>query len=448
VPFELPAAAVPQLKRQLENVEAQTKEAIKQSQDDIRQELSQNQDAMKKAILSDLPKLPFKVAASKKGFTIESEDDAFRLDLHGYFQTDGRFYTTGNKPSSGSTFIMRRVRPIFEGHVYKYFKYRIMPDFGQGSAVIQDVFLDFEYFGKALKIRGGKYKQPVGLEELRSSSKLSLLERSLASRLVPARDIGFMAHGELLDGHLAYEAGVFNGVPDQSSANNIDTNSAKDFAARLFAHPFKSVALDPIKGLGVGFAGTYGDERTGLPTFATFGRNTWFRYRSSTVAAGERWRVTPQMYHYWGPFGLIAEFVYTSQAIKTGGTPGPAMRVGNWGWEVQGSFMLTGEENSYKGPKLADQVAFDPLNGRWGSFEVAARGSQLGIDDDVFRNGFADITTSARKATEWVIGINWYMNDNIKLMLDYARTSFDGGGPGGRDKQDESVIATRVQINF
>jgi hypothetical protein len=41
---------------------------------------------------------------------------------------------------------MRRVRPIVASTLFKYFDFRIMPDFGEGSAVLQDGYFDVTYF--------------------------------------------------------------------------------------------------------------------------------------------------------------------------------------------------------------------------------------------------------------------------------------------------------------
>ena len=50
----------------------------------------------------------------------------------------------------------------------------------------------------------------------------------------------------------------------------------------------------------------------------------------------------------------------------------------------------------------------------------------------------------------WGVGANWYLNRNVKLMLDYDRSDFSGGStaPGQVTAQDEQVIITRVQVSF
>jgi phosphate-selective porin OprO/OprP len=55
---------------------------------------------------------------------------------------------------------------------------------------------------------------------------------------------------------------------------------------------------------------------------------------------------------------------------------------------------------------------------------------------------------SARKASAFGVGLNWYLNENLKWVLNYEKTSFDGGGAGGADRPDEEAILTRVAVGF
>jgi phosphate-selective porin OprO/OprP len=107
--------------------------------------------------------------------------------------------------------------------------------------------------------------------------------------------------------------------------------------------------------------------------------------------------------------------------------------------------VLTGENASYKG--IVPNQPFDPFSGTWGAFEVALRGSELDVDDQTFEIGFADKNRSADEAHEFTVGINWYLNANIKLVLNYDRTWFDGGAANG-DRHTEDLIVTRIQLLF
>ena len=115
-----------------------------------------------------------------------------------------------------------------------------MPNFGQGRAELQDAFVDAR-LADGLEIRVGTFKAPVGLEllRLRAPTDLALVELALPTALVPNRDVGVAAHGDVLGGRLGYPLAVLNGAPDGGSAD-ADTDDGPEGAARLFAPPARS----------------------------------------------------------------------------------------------------------------------------------------------------------------------------------------------------------------
>ena len=46
------------------------------------------------------------------------------------------------------------------------------------------------------------------------------------------------------------------------------------------------------------------------------------------------------------------------------------------------------------------------------------------------------------------MGLNWYLNENLKWMLDYERTSFEGGAAEGADRDDTDALLLRVALGF
>ncbi len=417
-------------------------------------ELNQEADETK---AKEAPRL----SAGANGFSFSSADTNFLLRIRGYVQADGRFYQGDHIPIN-DTFLLRRVRPIFEGTVFKNYDYRVMLDFGSGltstannDGLLQDAYLNVHYWPE-FQIQVGKFKPPVGLERLQSGANLLFAERGLPTQLVPNRDVGLQLHGELFKGALNYQAGVFNGVQDGASGDSdLGVDDHKDVAGRIFAQPFKATKIQPLQGLGFGVAGTWGNQAGTLPTLKTPGQQTFFSYNTSTgtnvVADGDHWRLVPQGYYYWGPFGVFGEYAISEQKLRrdvTGSAPF-FNRVQNRAWQVAGSWFLTGEQNSFKPVTIAHPL--NPANGGWGALELAARYGELTIDDAAFAGSpaFAS-SSSANKVTSWGVGVNWFLNRNIKLTLDYDQTDFKGGStrPGTVTAQDEKVIISRAQFAF
>lgn len=366
----------------------------------------------------------------------------------------GGFFVNVPQTSGISSFVARRVRPTLEGTLFDRFGFRIMPDFGSGAVVLQDAYTDVRFWPQ-LKLRGGKFKEPVGLERLQSANNLLFVERALPTNLVPNRDLGFQLFGDLWDGTLSYALGVFNGVTDGGSADT-DNNDAKDFAGRVFAQPFLKTEIAPLKGLGIGVSGTYGKQvgsatSPNLPSYKTNGQLTFFRYLNTaasgatpaniTIANGEVFRLSPQTYYRWGPFGLLGEYVLSSQRVVNGGS---TAKLKNQAWQTATSYVLTGEKASYQGVKPKNP--FNPKEGKWGAVELAARYHELRVDHDTFPN-FASVTQSAHRARAFGGGINWYLNDNVKLVADYEQTLFNGGATTG-NRPTEKVVESRLEVAF
>src|SRR4029077_15086752 len=148
------------------------------------------------------------VTSGKDGFSIKSADGAYVLKLRGYVQLDGRFWNGDDERPATDTFLVRRARPILEGTVFKIFDFRIMPDFGGGTTVLQDAYLDGR-FSPVFKVRAGKFKPPVGLERLQSATDILFVERAFPTNLVPNRDLGVQLFGDFAGGAVSYAVGVF-----------------------------------------------------------------------------------------------------------------------------------------------------------------------------------------------------------------------------------------------
>jgi phosphate-selective porin OprO and OprP len=404
------------------------------------------------------------VSAGPKGFSLRSADGKNQLRLRGTLHLDGR-YLEGDDSGVIDGFQATRVRPTIEGTFANIFDFRIMPDFGQGRTVIQDAYVNAK-FNPAAQLQLGKFKSPVGLERLQSANDMKWIQRGYPTSLAPNRDIGMQFGGDLGGGRFAYQLAYLNGSNDGSSSETFtdaDINDDKEYALRLFAHPFAESDSFALRGLGFGIAGTYTDQAGDalqplLPSFRSPGQATFFRFRqfsttvgapAGTIADGERTRIAPQLYYYVGSLGLIGEYTEVSQdvsrVVATGVREGS---VDTDAWQLAVSYFLTGEEASFRG--YQPKTWFSLEDGTWGAFEVVARVQSLSVGDEAFDGGadsFADPLTAARQADSWGVGLNWYLNENVKWLLDYEHTTFEGGALTG-DREDEDAIQLRLAVGF
>ncbi len=377
-------------------------------------------------------------AGWQDGFFLQSANGENRLVLGLTVQADGRFLFDDTQNVT-DTFTIRKLRPTFSGRIGKYFEFRAMPDFGAGVATLQDAYFDIR-FSPMFRVRTGKDKTPIGYELLEGDSYLLFPERSLASNLVPNRDVGVQAQGDLSP-QLTYSGGVFNGVPDSSnSSTDIDTNGSKDVAGRIVWRPFRSpdTPARAVNGLGFHLGGSIGNEMGPLPTYKTGSAQPYFSYASGVTASGSRHRFAPAAFYYYKAFYGFAEYVRSTQQVTQSGS---MFEIGNQGWNVTGSYVLTGEPASDHG--IHPRHSFDPSNGEWGALQVVARYSASRVDPEVFANGLAS-STSTQKADAVAVAANWYPNSYVKYYITYERTLLEGGAP----TRHEDLLLFRAQVAF
>lgn len=417
------------------------------------------------------------VTADEKGFVLRSHDGAYQLRIRALLQVDGRFFLDNDSYAANDTFLIRRFRPSLEGTLFSLVDYKLVPDFAGGQVQLYDVYLDI-HPATWLRFRAGKFKGPIGLERLQGVADLPLFERAIDQNLSPTREIGAQVWGTAAGGLVTYVAGVVNGAPDNTNPD-VDTNHAKDFQARLFVQPFSLPGLSELGDLGLGVAASTGNRKgklpsavsgspvpttasvTGLGSYKTAGSQTFFSYYNpttdttgalTTFAAGRSSHLNPQLYYYVGPFGLLAEYVWSRQAVQRGNSTAVLT---NQAGHATASFVVGGTE-SYRGP--TPEHGFDPAKGWLGALELSARVAWLKVDPDTFGDpnvpgstAYADPAKSARSATAFGVIATWVLRRSLHLGLMFEQTRFDGGAGTAsavKDRPTENLLLGRAQLNF
>lgn len=444
------------LEQQIQDLREKLKDmdALKTKLDELEQQLTtgEEQKEAAKQEAEQKAKASPSVSAGANGFVIQSGESEsgegpsdFSLRVGADIQTDVRTFTGSSNVPSLDQILLRRVRPTFSGTVFKYIDFFIRPDFGQGQVVLYDVYAQLNYFSRA-NLRVGKFKPPVGLERLQSDDDTNFIERGLPTLLVPSRDIGYQIAGDIIRNRVNYAVGVFNGVPD-NGLSDASVSDHRDYAARLFLTPFQPDSGNALSGLGLGVGSSFGnDDGIALPSYKTFGQNTFFTFTNGVTAAGHRTRLAPQAYYYLGPFGMLTEYTVAEEGFQRGsGANIVRSDIAFRAWQVQASFLLTGEKKGFG--SLVPRHPLDPRNGGWGAFEIAARTGEFSADKTIFSYGFASPATSPRDVREWVAALNWYLNRMFRISVDYGYTKFEDGFTTG-NRSPERALLERFQINF
>ena len=392
--------------------------------------------------------------------TTVTDEGAFKFKIGGLLQPQLRTFI--NTPDATSTFLIRRARLNLEGTAFQNFDWKLQTDFQTNgvdnttSTVVQDAYVGARAFDW-LQLRIGKMKSPIGVERWQSAHARWFTDLITTTYLVPNRTVGAMLWGNVGDGLAEYYAGLFNGAPDGGSSNvSTSEQNTKDFEARLAVAPFAKTSIVPLKKLTAGAGVTYAPQLNGLGTYATANQQSFFKYRSSTVNAtaanpGEQVRFVPNLQYFWGPFGLYAEAAWSTVGVSGVTTSkGKITReysenLTNFGWQIAASYMLTGEDNAFRA--ISPRRKFSPSTGGWGALQLTARVGQLTVDSNAFPI-YADPNTQAEQSTTFGTGLNWILNDNMKLTLQYDYTSFIGGAANDGNRPDANAITTQFQAYF
>jgi phosphate-selective porin OprO/OprP len=419
------------------------------------------------------PGNPASVAAGPGGFRITALDDRAEIRFRALVQADGRFWFDDTQRPTNSTFLIRRAYLWVEGRLPYGMYFMLNPDFGGGTVVLQDAYIGWNLH-EALKFQFGKFKPPFGLERLQPTSNLSFVEFGLPTLLTPNRDVGAMVHGDVLRlpgwraGLAGYAAGVFNGVPDNASGD-LDGDNQKEFAGRVYLRPFIPVRDEVLGRLFVGVATTFGrDYGTattpfGNPTanvaYKTPGQNTDFSYvaaatgvtptfANTAVANGPHNRYGAYLYEALGPFSLMGEYYVSNQEVGLAGKGNAT--ISNKAYQAQATLVLFGADASYDFVHV--KTPFEPLAGHFGALELAARAGHIAFDPNAFPT-YASPTASVRGATEVTGGVNWYLSDNGKFVVNWDHTEFQGGAKTAPElsaghREAENIILVRAQVVY
>lgn len=410
------------------------------------------------------------VSIGAGGLQFRSADTNFAFRVRGLVQADTRHYF-GDHPfnTDNDGFLLRRARLSLEGTVFQDFDFQLVPDFGGANIQMLDANVAYR-FQPDLRLRAGRFKSPVGYEQYLPVSQIHFNERAFVSALVPVRNNGLQLEGEAWHGQLNFAGGLFTSAGDGRNPGLSEHGDEPEFAGRLFFQPFRHSTNAWLRGLQAGVSGSWSQVSSnaiGLPNnvggtvpgYLTPGGQQFFAYNSpagNVVADGAHARLSPFLQYTRGPVGLLAEYIVNRQGVLHAATLRSA-ELEHTAYQIAAQWVLTGEPASWTG--IVPDRPFRLTSGGWGAWQLVGRYSGLDPDANTFPS-FANPATSARSAASWAIGLNWWLNRNVRVLTSFSHTSFEGGGvvqpvdptsvipPATVNSQDENALLTRLQVAF
>jgi phosphate-selective porin OprO/OprP len=416
----------------------------------------------------------------KDGVLFKTNDGMFSLRFNNLLQVDYRDFShtaqgVHTATSLQDNFTIARWWVYLTGNVTEFVDYQTVfaagaanSGIGPANVNILDAFLDFNPFGKDAKeyfqIRVGRMKTPFLYQFYKlSPSEFITPELSMFStNFLQNRQLGIMAHGLLFDKRVDYAAGVFNGVP-----NSFDVvQSDREGVFYLGLYPFVNEKDSIFKNLILVGSGAFG-EHNGFadpvalgtavpsngppnnllisPTFLVFNPTATHTGMHYVWAAEVIWAIRS--------FNLYAEYTGGLQRYGLTTAPGANFPVSLSGYSIAATYFLTGEEITPDRRRVKPLQPYNWKCGGLGAFEVFGRFSNLVLGSSVFADKLANPDIFANRVNATDFGVNWYLNEYIKLVFDWQHAWFNHdvsltAAPGGNMTKQEDIFWWRFQLYY
>ena len=407
----------------------------------------------------------------------------------GRVQFDARNHSNGattvddkDSASYSDGYEIRRARIGVSGTINKDIAYEVVGNAVGSSANFVDTAFANYGFNKAAQFRAGRFKQPFSLEELTSSNSIDFMERSYGNQVVPGKRLGMMLHGEVTKG-VTYGLSSFQ---DDFTSKENSANIGRNNAARLAANFAEMQGIEDTV-IHVGYAkaqmydkvaNTTSSSSGGTSTTGTVlsvrsenrGISNAYRIRldGDTVSTGygvagqtftsiEKSLTGMELAVARGPFKFQAES-FRNYSSSTSGT-GDSANVDFAANYYEVMYNITGESwsKAYKGgafsgitPGSVFMKDYGGVVGNGiGAWQVGFRTSNYAINE---RSVVGVASIGSKAGTTNTVGLNWFLNNNARVMLNYSETKFETAftpvDTSGSTINSERTISLRTQVNF
>ncbi len=401
----------------------------------------------------------------KNGPRIKSEDGKFELGLNGrgHFDVHALFPDKASLeyPAFGSQlltdhqrdgFNWRRTYATLTGKIYGV-NFKFENDFAVNATSgfphsLREAWVSTKLGNGQLTV--GQFKPYRAMEELTSSNEITLMERPSTSstglysgrqfltgigyRTLISENIGIGIHvmslshfGLPLEGISYGGRAVWLPLDQEGNILHLGFSISQDIANK---NSLAASVVD-IYGGRQGISQSLGIAGSGLNgsghSQATFSAEAAYSVGSFTVQ---------------GEYALAR---LDNTHVKNNGAKDSTIQA----YYVQASWFVTGENAVYR--KDRGTFGKPQPNGKWGAFELAGRyNSAENLDQNLTANP-CETNTSKCQVQIITLGINWYLQQNIRFMLNYylSEGMLGNSGLSTPARTDHlSAISFRTQISF
>lgn len=419
------------------------------------------------------------VAESQDGFLVlRSKNSNYKLWFDNRVQTDAAVFWGAPEYADqiGNGTSIRRARFAIKTQVNKDWYGEVDMDMANGVFELKDAIIRYDGI-KNTEIQIGNFKEFFAIQRNNSSRYLQFMERPMvAQALAPSRHLG--ANIKWSQNWLWASAGAFFQTIDNSETRTFVEDANKDFGLNSGVSYTGKVVFMPgwdneNWGMHIALAGSYrtpkaDDENValkGIPSVRFSTRNSNSINRKKYIDTDEIANTdhdllyTAEFAGFWK--GLRWEGAYIADDNFVVGAQTPSHL---YGWYAQAGWLLFGGQQRYD----SNGAKFTRVKrGRsWGDVELCARYEYIDF------NGLQSGPAGAAEA--YALGLNYYINNHCKIVLNYQYNNNDryanGKGnkffvgldeagkptkdytkvvaPDGKAGVDYHMLALRMEIDF
>jgi phosphate-selective porin OprO/OprP len=335
-----------------------------------------------------------------------------------------------NDEPDGAELTLRRAKAGYAHSFGNDWRLKLTGDYTSGGGLaFSDSYVSYSGWDQTL-LTLGINDPPFSLESISQSSALTFMERGLAVVALAERKSG---------GVTILRRNPDNILNATLVLFNVSRDNLREDGQGIVLHYVHSpIVFGHTKSLHLGGSFSYrwnasedGTQFRTRPEIATV--DDYYVDTGPIADADQIGRLSLEASQVMGRFSWQSELLAARVHRNTADT------VNFWGAYAFASWFLTGDSRNYNfgsGSYEKVTVRSPVLEGGWGAFELAVRGSLVDLTD-------RDVIGGREKNLS--IGLNWYLNNRIRLMTNLVKV-LDVDRPGSMyDGEDPLIFSIRAQ---
>lgn len=378
-------------------------------------------------------------AEAQDGFlVIRSKTGNYKIWFDNRVQADAAVFwgapDYADKIGNGAS--IRRARFAVKAQITKNWYGEVDMDMANGVFELKDAIIRYDGIPN-MEIQAGNFKEFFSIQRNNSSRYLQFMERPMiAQALAPSRHIGINA--KFAKDWIWASSGVFFQSIDNLETRTFVEDANKDYGVNPGISSTSKVVFMPgfnKKDWGMHIAGAFSyrtpkvdDENvalTGVPSVRFSTRNSNSINRKKYIDTGEIANVKHDLLYtveyagYWK--GLRWEGAYMADDNFVIGAESPSHL---WGWYAQAGYLLFGGNQRYD----SNGAKFTRVQRgkKWGDIELCGRYEFINF------NGLQSGPAGCAEA--YALGLNFYVNNHVKFMVNYQFNNNDRYANGKGNK--------------